>query len=90
MQGNYSCDGYAALIVMCNPEYANYLDQIEAECLGQVGMFVDADGPECGAALEDLLACISGIDCATFEGGDFCPTESAAALDACPSLMAMN
>lgn len=69
------CAAYAAKYVECYPRYAGMQQESEQYCAQYLAMF-ERMLPECVAPLEDLLACLSKLDCQAFMQETGCAAEN--------------
>ena len=81
--GYGGCMGYASKVAECfqrDPQMA------AAYCQYNIDMGGQADGPGCAQAFEAFYACLSNLDCASFEQGTGCDAQDMAIMQNCPSL----
>jgi hypothetical protein len=77
------CQAYGDKIAEC---FGRDPGMVAADCQYYIYQGLQMDGPGCAQAFESMFACLSQLDCASFEMGTGCDQEVDALPQACPSM----
>jgi hypothetical protein len=78
------CTSWGAKYAECYMKPVDQASYYGLSCERAIWEGTNEDGPECGAAREELYACLAALDCATFLSDTRCEVEVAKVFDKCP------